>query len=119
VQELYPSEAEKYLREVKDPIDLRTMEEKLESGTIFCSLFSFPLLLSTSPPSPNLPGFYITHQMLLADLQRMVDNCKAYNGKGTLYYNVAEKINTTYLNQKIEVQVVTTLNPGDVASNTS
>ena len=45
--------------------------------------------------------------MLLADLQRMVDNCKAYNPKGSVYYELAEKINSSYLNKKIEVQVVT------------
>jgi len=88
VEESFPSEAEKYLKEIKDPIDLRTIEEKLEKG------------------------FYITHEMLLADLQRMVDNCKLYNPKGSVYHEVAEKLNARYLNNKIEVQVVT-LEPGE------
>eukprot|EP01125_Pyxidicula_operculata_P010957 TRINITY_DN3598_c0_g1_i1.p1 TRINITY_DN3598_c0_g1~~TRINITY_DN3598_c0_g1_i1.p1 ORF type:complete len:398 (-),score=67.39 TRINITY_DN3598_c0_g1_i1:451-1644(-) len=83
VEVLFPDEAEKYNREVKDPIDLQSIEEKLENG------------------------FYITHEMMLADLQRMVDNCKSYNPKGSVYWDIAEKINTQYLNTKIVVPVIT------------
>uniref|UniRef100_A0A6B2LF42 Bromo domain-containing protein n=1 Tax=Arcella intermedia TaxID=1963864 RepID=A0A6B2LF42_9EUKA len=80
VVEIFPADAEKYLQQVKDPIDLRTIEGKLEKG------------------------FYITHEMLLADLQRMVDNCMAFNPKESEFHELAEKINNRYLvKNKIEV----------------
>eukprot|EP01130_Rhizamoeba_saxonica_P012393 TRINITY_DN5213_c0_g1_i2.p1 TRINITY_DN5213_c0_g1~~TRINITY_DN5213_c0_g1_i2.p1 ORF type:complete len:360 (+),score=71.31 TRINITY_DN5213_c0_g1_i2:294-1373(+) len=73
VVELFPQEAEKYLQAIPDPIDLRTIEENLESG------------------------LYVTREMLLSDLQRMVDNCKKYNPKKSGFYGLAETINTKYL----------------------
>eukprot|EP01125_Pyxidicula_operculata_P019305 TRINITY_DN6990_c0_g1_i2.p1 TRINITY_DN6990_c0_g1~~TRINITY_DN6990_c0_g1_i2.p1 ORF type:complete len:401 (+),score=90.11 TRINITY_DN6990_c0_g1_i2:28-1230(+) len=76
VEEMYPDEADSYREKVQDPIDLRTIQEKLKNG------------------------FYITHEMLVADLQRMVDNCKAYNEEDSVYWKIAEKIDKTYLKKK-------------------
>jgi len=82
VAELFPDDAEKYSKAVQDPIDLRTIEEKLKSG------------------------FYITHEMLVADLRRMVLNCQEYNQKHSLFWDLAEKINTKYLKSSITEVVV-------------
>jgi len=82
VAEHFPEEAEKYSQAVQDPIDLRTIEEKLKSG------------------------FYITHEMLLADLRRMVLNCQEYNQKNSIFWELAEKINTRYLKSSITEVVV-------------
>jgi len=82
VAEHFPEEAEKYSQLVQDPIDLRTIEEKLKSG------------------------FYITHEMLLADLRRMVLNCQEYNQKNSIFWELAEKINTRYLKSSITEVVV-------------
>jgi len=54
VVEKYPNIAETYLQTIPDPIDLRTITEKLEKR------------------------FYICPEMLLADLHRMVENCKTF-----------------------------------------
>jgi len=82
VAELFPEDAEKYLSAVQDPIDLRTIEEKLKSG------------------------FYITHEMLVADLRRMVLNCQEYNQKNSLFWELAEKINVRYLRSSITEVIV-------------
>jgi len=70
---LFPTEAEKYKLEITDPIDLQTIEENLDRG------------------------FYITREMFLSDLQRMVENCKQYNQKDTMFYELGEKIEKKYL----------------------
>jgi len=47
----YPELAEIYLTVISDPIDLKTIEERLDAG------------------------YYITPEMMVADLSRMVENC--------------------------------------------
>jgi len=54
VVELYPNLAENYLQTISDPIDLRTITEKLERRV------------------------YICPEMMLADLHRMIENCKTF-----------------------------------------
>jgi histone acetyltransferase len=73
IDALFPTEAEKYKQEISDPIDLQTIEDNLERG------------------------FYITREMFLSDLQRMIDNCKQYNPKDSIYYELGEKIEKNHL----------------------
>jgi len=73
VIELYPDDAAQYLSIIKDPIDLRTIEHNLNRG------------------------FYITRQMFIADLVRMVDNCMEFNPKKTPFHTIAEKLLVKYL----------------------
>ena len=47
-----------YYEVIKNPIDLGTIKQKLDDG-----------------------WFYVTKEMFLADLKRMVENCQTYNGK--------------------------------------
>lgn len=54
VVELYPNLADNYLQTISDPIDLRTITEKLERRV------------------------YICPEMMLADLHRMIENCKTF-----------------------------------------
>lgn len=54
VTEMYPGIAESYCAVVSDPIDLRTIGERLDDG------------------------YYITREMFIADLHRMIENCKTY-----------------------------------------
>lgn len=87
VVELYPKLASTYLETIPDPIDLRTISEKLERRC------------------------YICPEMLLADLQRMVENCKNFlkaiyvinkqkaPEKDPLYLQ-AESLSMKYLEQK-------------------
>jgi len=70
---LFPTEAEKYKQEITDPIDLQTIEENLDKG------------------------YYITREMFLSDLQRMVENCKQYNAKDSMFFELGEKIEKKHL----------------------
>lgn len=58
-----------YYDHVKDPIDLETMQKRLETGQ-----------------------YYITREIFLADIKRMCDNCRGYNGPDNVYYDCAEEI---------------------------
>jgi len=58
-----PKEVPDYLDVIKDPIDLRTIKDRLDKG-----------------------DYYKTKDMLYADLVRMCENCKKYNGEDTTYY---------------------------------
>lgn len=62
-----------YYSYVEDPIDLQTMEQKLNAG------------------------FYITQEMFYADLIRMIENCKTYNGTGNVYYECALALETRFI----------------------
>ena len=57
-----------YLTIIKNPIDLRTIGEKIEKG------------------------LYITMNMMCADLQLMIDNCKTYNDEKSYFYTAAVAI---------------------------
>jgi len=82
VSELFPTEAPKYLQKVLDPIDLRTIDEKLEKG------------------------FYLTHEMFVADLLRVVENCLEYNPPDSDYYLLAAGLREKYLQTEVtEVDV--------------
>lgn len=57
-----------YLSVIKNPIDLQTIGDKIDRG------------------------LYITMNMMCADLQLMLDNCKTYNDEGSYFYNAAVAI---------------------------
>lgn len=61
-----------YYSHVEDPIDLQTMERKLDAG------------------------FYLTQEMFHSDIIRMIENCKTYNGQGNVYYDCAIAIETRF-----------------------
>lgn len=62
-----------YYDVIKNPVDLQTMEKKLEEG------------------------FYITQEMFIADLYRMLENCRHYNPKDSVYYEVSLILENRYL----------------------
>jgi histone acetyltransferase len=62
-----------YYSHVEDPMDLQTMERKLDSG------------------------FYLTQEMMYADLVRMIENCKTYNGQGNVYFDCAVALETRFV----------------------
>eukprot|EP01127_Copromyxa_protea_P004661 TRINITY_DN14492_c0_g1_i1.p1 TRINITY_DN14492_c0_g1~~TRINITY_DN14492_c0_g1_i1.p1 ORF type:complete len:426 (+),score=82.77 TRINITY_DN14492_c0_g1_i1:68-1345(+) len=87
VIELHPELAALYLLRISDPIDLRTISEKLDAG------------------------HYITPEMMLADLHRMLENCKKFlkslfvdnkqkNVEKDQLYESANMINTRYLTKR-------------------
>jgi histone acetyltransferase len=93
IEILTKAEGTKYLEIVSDPIDLRTISEKLAKRV------------------------YICPEMMLADLHRMIDNCKAYlksiyNDKQKLWeqdplYIQAESLNVLFLkNRSIELRLL-------------
>ena len=60
------TEVTDYLEMIKDPIDLRTMERRVRKG-----------------------DHYKSKHQLYADMMKMVNNCKMYNGEGSSYYACA------------------------------
>jgi len=58
-----------YLTVIKDPIDLRTIGDRLATGE-----------------------YYITKDIFFADLKRMIENSKTYNAEGTEYYDCAAQL---------------------------
>lgn len=60
------TEVPDYLETIKDPIDLRTMEKRVRKG-----------------------DHYKSKHQLYADMMKMVNNCKIYNGVGSSYYGCA------------------------------
>lgn len=62
-----------YYAYVDDPMDLQTMDRKLEAG------------------------FYLTQEMFMADVVRMLENCKTYNGTGNVYFDCATALETKFV----------------------
>ena len=58
-----------YLDTISDPIDLRTMEKRARKG-----------------------DHYKSKHQLYADMMKMVNNCKIYNGEGSTYYGCAVEL---------------------------
>lgn len=54
---------------MQDPIDLQTMRGKLNQG-----------------------NYYINLELFVADLRRMMDNCRVYNAPDTPYFKLANKM---------------------------
>eukprot|EP01126_Amoeba_proteus_P006788 TRINITY_DN12386_c0_g1_i27.p1 TRINITY_DN12386_c0_g1~~TRINITY_DN12386_c0_g1_i27.p1 ORF type:complete len:327 (-),score=55.56 TRINITY_DN12386_c0_g1_i27:2-982(-) len=87
VIEIYPEIKERYCQIIKDPIDLRTITERLDRG------------------------YYLTPEMMISDLHRMLENCKTYmkawysdmkqkNPEKNGLYESADLINERYLTKK-------------------
>jgi hypothetical protein len=67
----------------------------------FCYLaLTLPFLIDISTMEARLErgNYYLTQEMLVADLQRMMENCKKYNGKGNGYWDAAVSLEKKYLN---------------------
>lgn len=65
-----------YYDVIKNPMDLATMEKRLEDG-----------------------DFYVTKEIFIADLRRMVENCKTYNGKGHYVTEMAIQLEKIFMNK--------------------
>lgn len=65
-----------YYEVIKNPMDLSTMQKRLDQGY-----------------------FYITKEIFIADLRRMVDNCKTYNGKGHYVTDMACQLEKIFMNK--------------------
>ena len=63
-----PEVAPDYYEIIRDPIDLRTMQERVSNG------------------------FYDSIAKFVEDVERMFRNCKIYNKRDTVYYKMAEKL---------------------------
>lgn len=76
------TEVTDYLDTIPDPIDLRTMERRVRKG-----------------------DHYKSKHQLYADMMKMVNNCKIYNGEGSSYYGCAvdlEKFLSTLFPVKLD-----------------
>ncbi|EGC39711.1 histone acetyl transferase [Dictyostelium purpureum] len=62
-------EAPNYYNVVKDPVDLQMISDRLAAN-----------------------NYYITKNIFLADLKRMCNNCREFNGEGTVYFEVADRL---------------------------
>lgn len=68
-------EAPDYYDHIKYPMDLKTMTERLKSK------------------------YYINKRLFIADLQRIFNNCRAYNGSDTEYYKCANVLERFFWNK--------------------
>jgi len=64
-----PNEVKDYYEVIKNPMDLQTITERLQTKQ-----------------------YYITKDIFFADLVRMCENCRTYNSEGTQYYEAACEI---------------------------
>lgn len=65
-----------YYEVIKNPMDLQTMQNRLDDG-----------------------WFYVTKEIFIADLKRMVNNCKRYNGKGHYVTELAIQLEKVFMNK--------------------
>lgn len=65
-----------YYDVIKNPMDLSTMQKRLDDG-----------------------HFYVTKDIFIADLRRMVENCKTYNGKGHYVTDLANQLEKLFMNK--------------------
>lgn len=65
-----------YYDVIKNPIDLGTIQRRLDSG-----------------------WFYVTKEIFVADLKRMVENCKTYNGKNHYVTEMAIQLEKLFQNK--------------------
>lgn len=61
---------------IKDPMDLKTLSKKVETGE-----------------------YYITFEMFLADVRRMFDNARRYNDPETIYYKCAIRLESHFISR--------------------
>lgn len=65
-----------YYEVIKNPMDLQTIQDRLNDGY-----------------------FYVTKEIFIADLRRMVENCKTYNGKGHYVTDMAIQLEKIFMNK--------------------
>lgn len=65
-----------YYEVIKNPMDLQTMQNRLDEG-----------------------WFYVTREIFIADMKRMVENCKTYNGKGHYVTDCAIQLEKAFMNK--------------------
>jgi histone acetyltransferase len=76
-------EVKDYYEVIKDPIDLGMMDARMKKG-----------------------GYYVTQEMLVADLKRMMENCKTYNPSGNMFHEIATRLEKKYLEKWKPVPLV-------------
>ena len=64
-----------YYDHIKFPMDLKTMTERLKAN------------------------YYVNKRLFIADMKRMLANCKAYNAPETEYYNCANTLDRFFQNK--------------------
>jgi len=64
-----------YYDHVKFPMDMKTMGERLKAN------------------------YYVNKRLFIADMKRMITNCKGYNSPDTEYYNCAVNLEKFFLNK--------------------
>jgi len=62
---------------IKDPIDLETIEKRVERA-----------------------NYYVTKEIFLADVKRMCDNCRVYNREDTEYYKCANDLENEFITKR-------------------
>ncbi|EFA81111.1 hypothetical protein PPL_05947 [Heterostelium album PN500] len=67
--------APNYYEVIKDPVDISKVEQRLSTGT-----------------------YYITKYMFIADLKRMCENCRQFNGEGS-YFHIANRLEQFIIQQ--------------------
>lgn len=65
-----------YYEVIKNPMDLQTMQNRLDEG-----------------------WFYVTKEIFIADMKRMVENCKKYNGKGHYVTDLAVQLEKAFMSK--------------------
>ncbi|CAI5484591.1 unnamed protein product [Closterium sp. Yama58-4] len=70
------NEVPDYYDIIKDPIDLKTMQKRLEAES-----------------------FYLTIDMFVADMRRMTANARTYNAPDTIYFKCANRLENFFLNK--------------------
>lgn len=68
-------EAPDYYDHIKFPMDLKTMSDRLKNK------------------------YYINKRLFIADMQRIFNNCRAYNGSDTEYYKCANTLERFFINK--------------------
>ena len=74
-------EAPDYYDYIKDPMDLKTMTERLKNR------------------------YYVNKKLFIADMNRIFSNCRSYNGTETEYYKCANTLERFFINKMKEANL--------------
>ena len=75
------NDAPDYYEHIKYPMDLKTMSERLKSK------------------------YYINERLFIANMQRIFNNCRAYNGSDTEYYKLANNLECFFIGKMKEINI--------------